>query len=89
MFAAQPAPTPRQPQRRWRRVADIHGLDQAMFQGIAEALGYSRNKLPMSVLAQRLPLKFLQQRSADAGALLYEHLPLLGSVIAWMKRRLA
>ena len=25
----------------------------------------------------------------DAGALLYEHLPLLGSVIAWLKRRLA
>ncbi len=25
----------------------------------------------------------------DAGALLYEHLPLLGRVIAWLKRRLA
>ncbi|MEH6565617.1 MAG: nuclear transport factor 2 family protein [Halopseudomonas sp.] len=25
----------------------------------------------------------------DAGALLYEHLPLLGQVIAWLKRRLA
>jgi ketosteroid isomerase-like protein len=25
----------------------------------------------------------------DAGALLYEHLPLLGGVIAWLKRRLA
>jgi ketosteroid isomerase-like protein len=25
----------------------------------------------------------------DAGALLYEHLPLLGSVIGWLKRRLA
>ena len=25
----------------------------------------------------------------DAGALLYEHLPVLGSVIAWLKRRLA
>ncbi|MGY8811289.1 MAG: nuclear transport factor 2 family protein [Pseudomonadales bacterium] len=25
----------------------------------------------------------------DAGALLYEHIPLLGQVIAWLKRRLA
>lgn len=25
----------------------------------------------------------------DAGALLYEHLPVLGGVIAWLKRRLA
>ena len=54
--------------RRWRRIADIHGMDQAIFQGIAEALGYSRNKLPMSVLAQRLPLKFLHRRPGDAEA---------------------
>ena len=57
--------------RRLRRVAGIHGLDQAIYQGMAEALGYSRNKLPMSVLAQRLPLRFLQKRPADAEALLY------------------
>lgn len=25
----------------------------------------------------------------DAGAMLYEHLPLMGGVIAWLKRRLA
>ncbi len=57
--------------RRWRRIAEIHGMDQAIFQGIAGALGYSRNKLPMSVLAQRLPLKFLQRRPGDAEALLF------------------
>ncbi len=57
--------------RRWQRIAGIHGMDQAIFQGIAEALGYSRNKLPMSVLAQRLPLRFLQKRPGDAEALLY------------------
>ncbi len=57
--------------RRLRRVAGIHGMDQAIFQGVAEALGYSRNKLPMSVLAQRLPLRFLQKRPDDAEALLY------------------
>ncbi|HEX2750257.1 MAG TPA: DUF2851 family protein [Verrucomicrobiales bacterium] len=57
--------------QRWQRIAGIHGLDQALFQGIAEALGYSRNKLPMSVLAQRLPLRFLQKRPGDAEALLF------------------
>ena len=57
--------------RRWHRIAGIHGMDQAIFQGIAEALGYSRNKLPMSVLAQRLPLRFLQKRPGEAEALLY------------------
>ncbi len=56
---------------RWQRVAGIHGMDQAIFTGIAEALGYSRNKLPMSVLAQRLPLRFLQKRPGDAEALLF------------------
>jgi Protein of unknown function (DUF2851) len=57
--------------RRWRRIAGIHGEDQTLYQGIAEALGYSRNKLPMSVLAQRLPLKFLRKREDDAEALLF------------------
>jgi hypothetical protein len=57
--------------RRLRRVAGIHGLDQAIYQSLAEALGYSRNKLPMQVLAQRLPLRFLQKRSGDAEALLF------------------
>jgi hypothetical protein len=57
--------------RRWRRIATIHGVDQALFQGMAEALGYSRNKLPMSVLAQRLPLRFLHSRPGDAEALLF------------------
>src|SRR5690606_9250343 len=42
---------------RWRRVAAIHGSDEALWQGLAEALGYSRNKLAMTVLAQRLPVR--------------------------------
>ncbi|QEY63743.1 nuclear transport factor 2 family protein [Metapseudomonas lalkuanensis] len=32
---------------------------------------------------------YLHQDYFDAGALLYEHLPLLGRLIAWLKRRLA
>ena len=56
---------------RWRRIAGIHGLDQALWQGLAEALGYSRNKLAMTVLAQRLPVRMLQERRGDAEALLF------------------
>ena len=56
---------------RFWRIADIHGLDEAYFQAIAEALGYSNNKLPMRVLAQRLPLASLQKNGDDAEALLF------------------
>lgn len=56
---------------RWRRMGQIHGWDQAAYQGFAEALGYSRNKLPMMVLAQRFPLKFLQARREECEALLF------------------
>ncbi len=45
--------------RRLTAIADIHGPDEALYQAIAEALGYRYNKLPMRVLAQRLPLKSL------------------------------
>ena len=39
--------------------AELHGRDEAIFQGVAEALGYRPNKLPMRVLAQRFPLRDL------------------------------
>jgi hypothetical protein len=56
---------------RLQRIAAIHGRDQMLFQAIADALGYSRNRLPLTVLAQRLPLKFLINRPGDAEALLF------------------
>ncbi len=56
--------------RLWRTAA-IHGRDQMLFQALADALGYSRNRLPLTVLAQRLPLKFLTTRPEDAEALLF------------------
>jgi hypothetical protein len=56
---------------RVRREIDNHGRDEALFQEIAAALGYKENKLPFTLLAQRLPLKFLRQRSPDAEALLF------------------
>jgi hypothetical protein len=32
---------------------------------------------------------YLHRDYFDAGALLYEHLPVLGTLIGWLKRRLA
>ena len=41
---------------RFAATADLHGWDEAMFQGLAEAMGYRPNKLPMRVLSQRFPV---------------------------------
>ncbi len=54
---------------RLRRTAVVHGQSQAIYQGIAETLGYKSNKLPFLLLAQRFPLKTLHrldQLSAEA-----------------------
>jgi hypothetical protein len=56
---------------RIRGKIDNHGRDEALFQEIAAALGYKENKLPFTLLAQRLPLKFLREHSAEAEALLF------------------
>ncbi len=56
---------------RFRRVAENHGRDEALFQELATALGYKQNKLPFALLAQRLSLKFLRQKSDDTEALLF------------------
>lgn len=42
--------------RRIALAAAAHGMEQAHYQGFAEALGYRSNQLAMRVLAQRLPL---------------------------------
>jgi uncharacterized protein DUF2851 len=54
-----------------RAKSDAHGRDEALFQEVAAALGYKENKLPFTLLAQRLPLKFLRRNLADAEALLF------------------
>ena len=56
---------------RLQRTAAVHGHDQMLFQAMADALGYSRNRLPLTVLSQRLPLKLLTSRPGDAEALLF------------------
>jgi hypothetical protein len=51
---------------RLRRTADAHGLDTALYQAVAETLGYRHNTLPMRLLAQRAGLQALQDQDAHA-----------------------
>jgi hypothetical protein len=48
------------------RLAEVHGADEALFQALAATLGYKNNKLPFTLLAQRLPLKLLRREPAAA-----------------------
>jgi hypothetical protein len=61
----------RQKAKRIRNKIDTHGRDEALFQEIAGALGYKENKLPFTLLAQRLPLRFLRENVRDCEALLF------------------
>jgi hypothetical protein len=54
-----------------RAKIDNHGRDEALFQEIAAALGYKENKLPFTLIAQRLSLKFLRSRADDCEAILF------------------
>jgi hypothetical protein len=56
---------------RIRAKIDNHGPDEALFQEIAAALGYKENKLPFTLLAQRLPLKVLRDNLRDGEAMLF------------------
>lgn len=57
--------------RRLRRIEELRGWKQAVHESIAEALGYSRNRVPMRLLAQRLPVATLRRHSGDMEALLF------------------
>jgi len=56
---------------RLQRMAEVHGLDEALFQELAAALGYKQNKLPFTLLAQRLPLKILRAQPNEIEAVLF------------------
>ncbi len=56
---------------RLARLRDLHGNDEALYQSLAMTLGYKANKLPFTLLAQRLPLRFLLKNKDDADALLF------------------
>lgn len=57
--------------RRFRRVAEAHGIDAALYQALAETLGYRPNKLALTLLAQRLPLQRLRAAPEDIEAALF------------------
>jgi len=54
-----------------RRVAIVHGLDEALFQAFAVAFGYKLNKIPFLVLAQRAKLQILREQGSAAESLLF------------------
>ncbi|CAN5900335.1 hypothetical protein BH11VER1_BH11VER1_11200 [soil metagenome] len=50
----------------------IHGREQAIYQSLANALGYRHNQRAFTILAQRLPLRMmLKQEQAQREALLF------------------
>jgi uncharacterized protein YmfQ (DUF2313 family) len=55
---------------RLARLREAHGEDQALYQALAETLGYKSNKLPFALLSQRAPVRVLR-RAGDTDALLF------------------
>ncbi len=53
------------------RLREAHGADEALYQGLAATLGYKSNKLPFTLLAQRLPLRLLLKSKDEIEALLF------------------
>ena len=56
---------------RWACLAELHGEDEALYQSLAVTLGYKGNKLPFTLIAQRIPLRLLLQNKADVEAVLF------------------
>ncbi len=56
---------------RLRAMLDHHGRDETLFQELAAALGYKQNKLPFTLLAQRLRLGHLRSQPDATEALLF------------------
>ena len=44
---------------RFEQTVSLHGFSQALWESFADAMGFSANRLPMRLLAQRLPVKKL------------------------------
>jgi len=59
--------------RRFQAIEAVHGREQTLWIGVAEALGYRHNTLPMAVLAQRFPISKLRSKFSRSHreALLY------------------
>ncbi len=50
--------------KRLHRSVDAHGREQAIYQALAQTLGYRNNQQPFAILAQRLPLQKIRQLDA-------------------------
>lgn len=53
------------------RMIELHGADEALYQALAATLGYKNNKLPFTLLAQRLPLRTVRAGKGIGDALLF------------------
>ena len=56
---------------RIRAKIENHSRDEAVFQEIGAALGYKENKLPFTLISQRVALKLLRETPDDAEAILF------------------
>ncbi len=54
-----------------RQSGSDQGMTEALFQEIAAALGYKENKLPFTLIAQRISLKSLRENLDDVEAILF------------------
>lgn len=56
-----------------RRLQEAHGFCEALYQGVAGALGYCGNELPFTLISQRLPVGLLMNSTSwrDVDALLF------------------
>jgi hypothetical protein len=61
----------RQKAARIRHKIDSRGRDELLFQELAAALGYKENKLPFTLITQRLPLKSLREATPDLESILF------------------
>ena len=61
----------RQKAARIRHKIDSRGRDEVLFQELATALGYKENKLPFTLITQRLPLKSLRETASDLESILF------------------
>jgi hypothetical protein len=57
--------------RHFAQTAAIHGESAALYQKVAETLGYKANKLPFRLLAQRLPLVDWARHQREFEAVLF------------------
>jgi hypothetical protein len=61
----------RQKAARMRHKIESRGRDEVLFQELAAALGYKQNKLPFTLITQRLSLKSLREATSDIESILF------------------